>query len=186
MSSNYRSREVAKRVFARELREADHMFKEDDDEYAPSYLLLPSGNKANRLFLAGTLTEKERKDGFYSCRVTDSTGKFYIYSGQYQPKATEALRKINPPTYVAITGKPNTYETDDGNVITSIRPESVSEITEKTRSQWMKETAHQTLERLSAPTSTYASRAAEQYDEDSLDTVHQATIIALESIQTEL
>ncbi|MDY7082565.1 MAG: DNA-binding protein, partial [Halobacteria archaeon] len=46
-------REVAKRVFAGEFRDASHTFKESDDERAPSYLLLPTGQKANRVFVVG-------------------------------------------------------------------------------------------------------------------------------------
>ncbi|HIH36291.1 MAG TPA: DNA-binding protein, partial [Methanocellales archaeon] len=53
------SREVAKRVFAREFGEANMAFKEQDDQYAPQYLLTPTGAKCNRILFVGTLIEKE-------------------------------------------------------------------------------------------------------------------------------
>lgn len=60
MSSNeIPTREVARRVFAQEFNDAGYTFKESDDERAPVYLLLPTGESANRVFLVGTLTEKE-------------------------------------------------------------------------------------------------------------------------------
>ena len=53
------SREVAQRVFAGEFNDASYTFKESDDDRAPVYLLLPSGERANRVFIVGTLTETE-------------------------------------------------------------------------------------------------------------------------------
>jgi uncharacterized protein len=47
-------------------------------------------------------------------------------------------------------GKTSTYTTDDGNVLTSIRPESIQEVDEITRDLWVLDTAKQTLERIRA------------------------------------
>jgi hypothetical protein len=52
-------REVARRVFAREFNDANHTFKESEDDRAPVYVLLPTGARANRVFVVGTLTETE-------------------------------------------------------------------------------------------------------------------------------
>jgi hypothetical protein len=149
-------REVAKRVFAGEFGDARHEFRESDDDRAPGYLLLPSGDKANRVFVVGTLTEKEDRgdeDEYWRARVVDPTGTFLVYAGQYQPEAVESLRAIEPPAYVAVVGKPNTWEPEDGDgdVITSIRPESINEVDAETRDRWVVETAERTLERLDAP-----------------------------------
>ena len=45
-------------------------------------------------------------------------------------------------------GKTSTYTTDDGNVLTSIRPEYIEEVDEATRDLWILDTAKQTLERI--------------------------------------
>jgi len=62
------SREVAKRIFAEELKSSNYSFRdgEDQHQYAPSYLLTPTGGKCNRVFTVGTLTEKDDIGGIQS------------------------------------------------------------------------------------------------------------------------
>lgn len=186
MSTENRTREVAKRIFAHELRESNHTFKEDDDDYAPSYLLLPSGGKANRVFVIGTLVEKEDNDGYYSVRINDSTGNFLVYAGQYQPEAADALRDIEAPAYVAVVGKPDTFETDDGDIISMLRPERVTVVDEESRDKWVAETAEDTLDRLAltADEDNYAEMADDKYGPERKD---MADIVAeaLENLQND-
>jgi len=164
------TREVARRVFAREFNDASHTFKESDDERAPVYLLLPTGERANRVFLVGTLTEKEdvgEDDEYWRGRIVDPTGTFFVYAGQYQPEAASTLRDLEPPAYVAVVGKPRTYETDDGGVNVSVRPESITAVDAATRDRWVVEAARRTLERLDAfedESNEYARMAREEYD----------------------
>jgi RPA family protein len=117
MSGNAPMREVAQRVFAEEFNDASHTFRESDDDRAPVYALLPTGAKANRVFVVGTLTETEdvgSEDEYWQGRIVDPTGTFFTYAGQYQPEAAAMLRETEPPAFVAIVGKPRTYDTDDG------------------------------------------------------------------------
>ncbi|HOV68013.1 MAG TPA: nucleic acid-binding protein, partial [Methanoregulaceae archaeon] len=44
-------REPARRVFAAELREARHQFREGTEEKSPTYVLLPTGQRCNRVFV---------------------------------------------------------------------------------------------------------------------------------------
>ncbi|WP_158058398.1 RPA family protein [Halorussus halophilus] len=147
-------REVARRVFAGEFNDSTHTFKESDEERAPVYALLPTGERANRIFFVGTLTETEDigdDSEYWQGRVVDPNGDpFFVYAGQYQPEAASMLRELEPPAYVAITGKPRTYETDDGNTNVSVRPESITEVDAATRDRWVAETAERTLERIEA------------------------------------
>ena len=182
------SREVARRVFAEEFNDASHTFKESEDERAPLYLLLPTGERANRVFLVGTLTEKEdvgEDNEYWRGRIVDPTGTFFVYAGQYQPEATSALRELEPPAYVSIVGKPRTYETDDGTVNVSVRPESITEVDAATRDRWVVETATQTLDRIEAfeeGSNEYARMAEERYDLP-LDRYKQAAVSALETLE---
>ena len=57
--------------------------------------------------------------------MSDPTGSFFIYAGQYQPEAAQVLAECETPAFVAIVGKPSTYTTADGSVLTSVRPESI-------------------------------------------------------------
>ncbi len=149
------SREVAKRIFAEELKSSNYSFRdgEDQHQYAPSYLLTPTGAKCNRVFVVGTLTEKDDIGGdteYWRGRVVDPTGSILIYAGQYQPEAAQILANMEAPSYVAVVGKPNLYQTDDGNIIISLRAESIQRVDENTRNQWIIDTARRTLERLEA------------------------------------
>ncbi|WP_251329669.1 RPA family protein [Haloplanus pelagicus] len=181
------SREVARRAFAREFNDASHTFKESEDERAPVYLLLPTGERANRVFLVGTLTEKEdvgEDDEYWRGRIVDPTGTFFVYAGQYQPDAASTLRDLEPPAYVAVVGKPRTYETDEGNVNVSVRPESITAVDATTRDRWVAETATRTLERVAAfddEGAEYARMAREEYDPE-IDDYRGMALAALEGL----
>ncbi|MFB6269872.1 MAG: RPA family protein [Halobacterium sp.] len=188
--SNAPTREVARRVFADEFNDAQFTFKESEDERAPLYALLPTGERANRVFVVGTLTETEdigEDSEYWRGRVVDPTGTFFVYAGQYQPDAASALRDADTPQYVAVVGKPRTFETDDGSVNVSLRPESITPVDEATRDRWVVETAERTLERLDAfddEGNEYAERAKAEYGED-VSAYRQAVLDALEDFDTE-
>ena len=74
-------REVAKRLFAKEFQASNLTYKDGEDQFAPTYLLTPTGAKCNRVFIVGTLTEKTNigsDSEFWKGRVSDPTG---AYSG---------------------------------------------------------------------------------------------------------
>ncbi|WP_324665020.1 RPA family protein [Haloarcula sediminis] len=189
------TREVARRVFASEFNDASYTFKESDDDRAPVYVLLPTGQRANRVFLVGTLTETEdvgEDSEYWQGRVVDPNGDtFFMYAGQYQPDAASMLRELEPPAYVAVVGKPRTYETDEGDVNVSVRPESISEVDEATRDRWVVETAERTLERIRRFTDAdpegpdvdeYVGMAHEEYGDD-VAPYRQSVVGALESME---
>ncbi len=191
MSGSQRPRrEVAQRVFAREFNDAGYTFKESDDERAPLYLLLPTGARANRVFFVGTLTETEdvgEESEYWRGRVVDPTGTFFVYAGQYQPEAASALRELEPPEYVSVVGKPRTYETDDGSINVSVRPESITPVDASTRDRWVVETAARTLDRIDAfdeDTNEYASMASAEYDLP-IENYRREVVTALESLEAD-
>jgi uncharacterized protein len=144
-------REPARRVFAGELRECRHQFREGDDEKSPTFVLLPTGERSNRVFLVGTLTEKQRQGEqniFYRGRVVDPTGTFFVMAGSYQPEAMQQLAKIETPAFVGVVGKPNLYQTPDGAYLVSVRVESVTIVDRETRDLWVLDTARATLDRI--------------------------------------
>lgn len=144
-------REVAHRVFAAELKESNLQSKEGIDQYSPQYLITPTGAKCNRIFIVGTLTEKEdvgTDSEFWRGRIVDPTGTFYVTAGQYHPEAVQVLAKTLPPEFIAVIGKPTTFTTKEGNVLTSIRAESMHVVDAATRDKWVVETANLTTKRL--------------------------------------
>ena len=184
------TREVARRVFAEEFNDAGYTFKESDDERAPVYALLPTGARANRVFVVGTLTETEdigEDSEYWRGRIVDPTGTFFTYAGQYQPEAANALRDLEPPAYVAVVGKPRTFETDDGGVNVSVRPESISVVDADTRDRWVVETAERTLDRIETfedSENEYAAMARDHYDLP-VATYEENVVEALQSLEEE-
>jgi RPA family protein len=167
-----RTREPAKRVFAKELRESSYMFREDNDDKAPKYLLLATGEKANRVLVSGVVTEKEeigQNEEYWRMRLSDTHTTCLNYiSPSYQPEAMNVLSSINPPQNVAVVAKPDTFdvEGDDGetNTITSMKPEVILPVDQSTRDLWMEETVEQTVKRMQKDEDDeYVKMAREHY-----------------------
>ena len=162
-------REPARRVFAAELRECRYQFKDGEDEKSPTFVLLPSGERSNRIFIVGTLTEKTRQGEqniFYRGRVVDPTGTFFVMAGSYQPEAMQQLAKIETPAFVAVVGKPNLYQKPDGSFMNSVRVESITVVDKETRDLWVLDAAKHTLDRVDAYAKEPAPdiiKAKEQY-----------------------
>ncbi|MFP4632186.1 MAG: hypothetical protein ACLFMT_01960 [Halobacteriales archaeon] len=146
------TREVAWRVFASEYDDSTLSFKAGDDERAPNYVVTPTGARVNRLFAVGVVTEVEEiGDDYYRIRLSDPTATFMVYAGQYQPEAVSFFSELEPPEFVAVVGKANTYSPDDSDEIyTSVRPEEVNGVDAATRDRWNVETARQTIARVDA------------------------------------
>ncbi len=143
------TREVARRLFAAEFNDADFSYSESDEERAPNYVVAPTGERVNRLFAVGVLTEvAQAGDSILRARVADPTGAFVVYAGQYQPEAMAFLDQTEPPAFVALTGKARTFQPDDADVVyTSVRPEEMNIVDRETRDRWAVTTAEQTLHR---------------------------------------
>ena len=162
-------REPARRVFAAELRECRFQFRDGEDEKSPTFVLLPTGERCNRIFLVGTLTEKQRQGDqniFYRGRVVDPSGTFFVMAGSYQPEAMQQIAKIDTPAFVAVIGKPNLYQTPDGAFLVSVRVESITVVDKETRDLWVLDTAARTLDRIDVTargTSPDVIKAKEQY-----------------------
>jgi len=144
------TREVAYRLFATEFDDATLSYSESDEERAPNYVVTPTGLRVNRLFAVGVLTEVERLNtDTLRGRIVDPTGAFVTYAGQYQPEAQAFLDGADAPSFVSITGKARTFEPDDSDqIFTSVRPESLSEVTADTRDRWTVSAAEATLDRV--------------------------------------
>ena len=146
-------REISVRMFAKELKDSDLIYREEEEQYAPQYILTPTGAKANRVLISGTLTEVENIGNgseYYRARIADPTGIFTIYAGQYQAEATRFLAEAETPSFVTVVGKVAAFKADDGNNILSIRPEYIQKTNEKDRNIWVAETAKKTYERIAA------------------------------------
>lgn len=146
-------REVAWRIFAAEYNQSRLEIK-GEGERAPSYIVSPLGAMVNRVFIVGVLTDLDNigtdDEPLWRGRLQDPTGNFYISSGQYQPEATAALSKMEPPAFVAVVGKTRTYSPEEGTMYVSIRPERVRIVEARERDHWVLDTCKATLRRIDA------------------------------------
>jgi RPA family protein len=116
-------------------------------------VVTPLGSKVNRVFITGVLTDVESvvEGGEYlRAHVSDPTGVFTIYSGQYQQEATHTLQSIEVPAFVGIVGKARTYVPEEGTLYVSLRPELIREVSAEARDRWIIETCLQTKHRMGA------------------------------------
>ncbi len=144
-----RRREVAKRVFAKELNDSHHTMR-GEEEQSPIYVLTPLALKCNRVFVIAALLEKEEvkpESGIWRIRLADPTGSFIGYVGRFQPDAMESLMEIDPPVLVAVTAKVRVFEGVSRRLV-SLRPESINVADPEARDYWVVETARATLERI--------------------------------------
>ena len=145
-------RETAWKIFAGEYNDSTFEIK-GEGEMAPSYVITPLGAKVNRLFIIGVLTDIENisENGeLLRAHVSDPTGVFTLYSGQYQQEATNALSNIEVPAFVAVIGKARTYKPEEGTFYVSIRPEKIMEVNPNIRDRWIIETCKNTRDRIEA------------------------------------
>ena len=188
-------RQPAKRVLPAEFDRAIETFQESDHERAPNFTLLPTGERANRVFVVGTLTEAgpaNDDESYFRGRVVAPTGDFYVGAGQYQPQAMAALRSIEPPAFVAVVGKPDQFDTseegEEPSILASITPESITVVDRETRDHWVVEAAQHTLARVDAferdGAADDVARAREAYGED-LEDYRAAAEEALEDVAGE-
>lgn len=183
-------RELARRAFARELEDATHDFEGDEGKNPPQFVLLPTGVRANRLFIIGRLVDVEdigNDTEYWQARIEDSAGdSFFAYAGpQYQQQATNYLRSVSPNTYVAAVAKPDVYQTDNGDHNVSLRPERLVTVDEQARHRWTTEAAESTFDRIDAfynNSSPDIDKAREIYG-TSLESYRDAAMTALRNLQ---
>ena len=144
-------REIAVRLFAKELKDSDFVYREEEEQYAPQYILTPTGARANRVLISGTMTEIENIGNgtdYYRARISDPTGTFVVYAGQYQPEAAQFLASAETPSFVTVIGKVSAFKMDDKKTMLSIRPEYIQTTDSDNQDMWIFETAQKTYERI--------------------------------------
>ena len=65
--------------------------------------------------------------------IVEPTGTSYVYAGRYQVDAKAFIQDDDTPAYVAATGKPKTFETDDGDTLVRGAPERMSTVASEDR-----------------------------------------------------
>ncbi len=140
--------EPAERVFAQDFTAARYTVESGDGRKG-SYVVTPTGAWCRRIFIVGALTERRGSGDTMQARIADPTGTFRISTGWQNPDAGETLGYIEPPAFVAVTGRatltgsgPRAYATVDA--------EALSVVNRTVRDLWVQKTAGASLDRLIA------------------------------------
>ena len=154
-------RQPAWHVFASEFGEAT-LNEKGPGEYDPSFVITRLGAKINRCLVAGLLERVEARETssgqtMYQGQLRDPSGLMYFSVGDYDPEsARESILGLSraleegETMHVMMTAKARWYQTDEGAIYTSLRPEEVVRIDPSRYSAWLARTANMTLARLDA------------------------------------
>ena len=158
-SSRRAKRQPAWHMLASEFSEST-LNEKGSGEYDPSFVITKLGAKVNRVVVAGLLERlevRETSNGstLYQGQMRDPSGLHYFSVGDY---ATESMREltlqlvektdVGEPVLLLMTAKSRWYQTDEGAVYTSLRPEEACEIDAQRYALWLTRACEDTLGRM--------------------------------------
>jgi len=158
-SSGRAKRQPAWHMLASEFSEAS-LNEKGSGEYDPSFVITKLGAKVNRVVVAGLLERlevRETSNGstLYQGQMRDPSGLHYFSVGDY---ASESMREltlslvekteVGEPVLLLMVAKSRWYQTDEGAIYTSLRPEEACEIDAQQYALWLTRTCEDTLQRM--------------------------------------
>ncbi len=129
-------------------------------EFDPSYVITKLGSKVNRVIVAGLLERLEPRDTangsvLYQGQIRDPSGVHYFSVGDY---ASDSMRELTlqlspkvesgEPILLLMVAKTRLFQTEEGAIYTSLRPEEACEIDSHRYANWLTKTCQDTLERM--------------------------------------
>ncbi|MBT5390871.1 MAG: hypothetical protein HOL22_00805 [Euryarchaeota archaeon] len=167
-SSGRAKRQPAWHMLASEFSEAS-LNEKGSGEYDPSFVITKLGAKVNRVVVAGLLERlevRETSNGstLYQGQMRDPSGLHYFSVGDY---ASESMREltlslvekteVGEPVLLLMVAKSRWYQTDEGAIYTSLRPEEACEIDAQQYALWLTRTCEDTLQRMKHFTDSLAA-----------------------------
>ncbi len=161
-------RQPAWHMLASEFSEAT-LNEKGSGEYDPSFVITKLGAKVNRVVVAGLLERlevRETSNGstLYQGQMRDPSGLHYFSVGDY---ASESMREltltlvekteVGEPVLLLMVAKSRWYQTDEGAIYTSLRPEEACEIDAQQYALWLTRTCEDTLQRMKHFTDSLAA-----------------------------
>jgi uncharacterized protein len=154
-------RQPAWHMLASEFRDAT-LNEKGSGEFDPSFVITKLGAKVNRVIVAGLLerlevSETANGSTLYQGQLRDPSGQHYFSVGDY---ASEAMRELTTiltakmeagePELVLMVAKVRWYQTEEGAIYTSLRPEEACIIDVKTYANWITRACQGTINRMDA------------------------------------
>jgi RPA family protein len=139
---------------------SSHLHEKGPGEYDPTFVITKLGCKVNRIVVAGLLERlevRETSNGtqMYQGQIRDPTGLFYFSIGEYSSLSLQELIhqlhervSSSEPILVGLIAKTRWYQSEDGGVYTSLRPEEMTEITRQKYANWLLDAAESTYNRI--------------------------------------
>ena len=148
----------ARRATIAEILESHHIFtvQGDGDNKPSKYALLPTGERANMVFLIVTLKDVKVDERSATGTIYDKTGHMKIRSSsEYQAAAYDHIKRLskNLPAHIAICGRINVYEPEkkegekSPDRFISIQPEGIAQVEREYRDLWNEDTLQETIRR---------------------------------------
>jgi RPA family protein len=148
-------------MLASEFRDAT-LNEKGSGEFDPSFVITKLGAKVNRVIVAGLLERLEIRETangstMYQGQLRDPSGQHYFSVGDY---ASESMRELTvaltekieagEPQLILMVAKARWYQTEEGAVYTSLRPEEACIIDGKTYANWITRACQGTIDRMNA------------------------------------
>lgn len=129
-------------------------------EFDPTFVITKLGAKVNRVTVSGLVERLELRETsngsqMYQGQLRDPSGLHYFSVGEY---ASESMREFvvqlldkvdsGEPILLCMTAKARWYQTDEGAVYTSLRPEEAAIVSRERYASWLVRACAATLERL--------------------------------------
>jgi hypothetical protein len=166
-------RQPAWHMLASEFRDAT-LNEKGSGEFDPSFVITKLGAKVNRVIVAGLLERLEIRETangstLYQGQLRDPSGQHYFSVGDY---ASESMRELTmaltekmeagEPELILMVAKARWYQTDEGAVYTSLRPEEACIIDGKTYANWITRACQGTIDRMNAFSASLELEPTEQ------------------------
>jgi len=153
-------RQPALHMFASEYGEST-LSEKGSGEFDPSFVVTKIGSRVNRVIVAGLLERIEGRDVangsvIYQGQLRDPSGINYFSVGDYVSDSVKELTiqlssrlESGEPILVLMIAKTRLYQTDEGAIYTSLRPEEMCVIDAQRYALWLAKTSQSLMVRMS-------------------------------------
>jgi RPA family protein len=129
-------------------------------EFDPTFVITKLGAKVNRVTVSGLVERLELRETsngsqMYQGQLRDPSGLHYFSVGEYASESMkefiiQLLNKVESgePILLSMTAKARWYQTDEGAVYTSLRPEEAAIVSRDRYASWLARACAATLSRL--------------------------------------
>ena len=153
-------RQSALHMFASEYGEST-LSEKGSGEFDPSFVITKLGSRVNRVVVAGLLERIEGRDVangsvIYQGQLRDPSGINYFSVGDYVSDSVKEMTiqlsarlESGEPVLVLMVAKTRLYQTEEGAIYTSLRPEEMCVIDAQRYASWLAKTSQSLMNRMS-------------------------------------